>query len=763
MKCGQSRVCISFLAFLLWCCLPVGCPKLAAQIIVYQNDTTINPTTRFSEFEFGDEIVLAGNRPRMVAGFGFDYYGDFTSSNATAVVSFYKNDGVNVGVNGKTILAPGTLLYQSDPVKLTSGFHEQIISDIAINVPASFTWTVTFFGLSGQEGDRAGLLYEDPPTIGKSFDDFWENQNGVWGIYRTTAIGLVSNFGAIVSVFDDYVALPALTNLTILKNTSTAVIPFTMTTAVTNPGPVTVTGTSDNQTLVPNSAIHINGGLLGLSQSFQITPASNQVGTAKITLNATATNGFSTSGSFTLQVTEAASPITFSSIPDQHLLPGQSTPKLPFQVSGLATVGGFGGVTFSSSDKTVTPDFDILLDGDVNTGQFNVQVTTLAHPGETTITLKFTGKSGVSGSTSFKVSTLPDPTLEPPVLAGDGPTNGVLRLPYQFQFHAEKGTPPYTWSLPPGDTLPAGLGLGATNGLLSGTPTNAGVFEVAIRVTDQGGLFSDGIVNIAIDSPPVIASQPIGKTVLPGGDAAFSAYVKGASPLRYQWRREGQDLPGETNRLLLLTSIQPQQRGAYSLVITNSLGSVTSRVARLAVLEPPVIVTAPQSQNAVVGAGATLQVAANGNGPFRYQWFLNGQAILNQTNASLSLNGLQPADSGDYSVQVEGAFGTVASAPARLTVQAPSLAFANNFADRGRIQTSAGVGRGSNVGADQETGEPNHGGLPARKSVWTTWVAPANGVVSFSTRGSTFDTTLAVYTGNTLPTLAPVASDSDDG
>ena len=47
--------------------------------------------------------------------------------------------------------------------------------------------------------------------------------------------------------------------------------------------------------------------------------------------------------------------------------------------------------------------------------------------------------------------------------------------------------------------------------------------------------------------------------------------------------------------------------------------------------------------------------------------------------------------------------------------------------------------------------------------MWLTWVAPANGIVTFRTTGSSFDTLLAVYTGNTLGTLQAVASDDDSG
>ena len=45
--------------------------------------------------------------------------------------------------------------------------------------------------------------------------------------------------------------------------------------------------------------------------------------------------------------------------------------------------------------------------------------------------------------------------------------------------------------------------------------------------------------------------------------------------------------------------------------------------------------------------------------------------------------------------------------------------------------------------------------------MWWTWTAPATGSVTFDTRGSDFDTLLAVYTGDGLNRLAEVASNDD--
>lgn len=70
---------------------------------------------------------------------------------------------------------------------------------------------------------------------------------------------------------------------------------------------------------------------------------------------------------------------------------------------------------------------------------------------------------------------------------------------------------------------------------------------------------------------------------------------------------------------------------------------------------------------------------------------------------------------------------------------------------------------GSNEGTTIEGGEPAHANAQFGSSVWWTWTAPANGLVTLTTRGSSFDTLLAVYTGNVLSSLTPIASNDDDG
>lgn len=68
---------------------------------------------------------------------------------------------------------------------------------------------------------------------------------------------------------------------------------------------------------------------------------------------------------------------------------------------------------------------------------------------------------------------------------------------------------------------------------------------------------------------------------------------------------------------------------------------------------------------------------------------------------------------------------------------------------------------GNNSAADLQPGEPDHAGVPGGKSLWWTWVAASTGPVDVSTEGSSVDTALAVYTGDSIPQLSLVSSNDN--
>ncbi len=84
----------------------------------------------------------------------------------------------------------------------------------------------------------------------------------------------------------------------------------------------------------------------------------------------------------------------------------------------------------------------------------------------------------------------------------------------------------------------------------------------------------------------------------------------------------------------------------------------------------------------------------------------------------------------------------------------------DNFANCQFVGGVSGLVYGSNSGATKEAGEPNHANDPGGASIWYCWTAPINGVVTFNTLGSTFNTLLAAYTGGSVSNLALMAANA---
>lgn len=88
--------------------------------------------------------------------------------------------------------------------------------------------------------------------------------------------------------------------------------------------------------------------------------------------------------------------------------------------------------------------------------------------------------------------------------------------------------------------------------------------------------------------PPVIVAQPVNETIPLGESAIFGVQVHGEPPLKYQWRKNGQDLYAATFPNYATPPTTAADNGAkFDVVITNSLGTATSTTATLTVKMPP--------------------------------------------------------------------------------------------------------------------------------------------------------------------------------
>ncbi len=87
----------------------------------------------------------------------------------------------------------------------------------------------------------------------------------------------------------------------------------------------------------------------------------------------------------------------------------------------------------------------------------------------------------------------------------------------------------------------------------------------------------------------------------------------------------------------------------------------------------PTIVSQPADTNVYVGKAASFTVLVSGSWPMSFQWQKDGLNLPGSTNQTLVLSGVTTNDSGDYSVLVTNAHGSVASSRAFLTVVPPEV------------------------------------------------------------------------------------------
>ena len=195
-----------------------------------------------------------------------------------------------------------------------------------------------------------------------------------------------------------------------------------------------------------------------------------------------------------------------------------------------------------------------------------------------------------------------------------------------------------------------------------------------MEITDTNDSNTNGVPDLSdLGIAPAIIVQPTNQVVGLGRPAAFAVLASGSSPLQYHWRFNGSDYPACTDATLLISSAQLTNAGSYRVIITNAAGSVTSAVATLTVIAPPVITANPKSQNAKVGGNATFSVTASGTN-LQYRWWLLGGAGTSTntwpawTNSTLNLVGVSPPFAGGYFAVVTNLGGVAISSVATLII-----------------------------------------------------------------------------------------------
>jgi hypothetical protein len=177
-------------------------------VVVYETSTNYSGQYNQSANEYGDEIILFGNK-RVVTQIQIEYFASFVpSGDEFARIRFYENTGPGwMGSEQYRTPASPPLWETTFPVGI--GFNTATITVPNVKVPLRMTWTVQFFGIDLVASERAGLLIYGPPIVGSSFKDFWELRNGAWLPLKIPGIE-TTNFAARILAIDEVPPPPGL-------------------------------------------------------------------------------------------------------------------------------------------------------------------------------------------------------------------------------------------------------------------------------------------------------------------------------------------------------------------------------------------------------------------------------------------------------------------------------------------------------------------------------------------------------------------------
>ncbi len=166
---------------------------------------------------------------------------------------------------------------------------------------------------------------------------------------------------------------------------------------------------------------------------------------------------------------------------------------------------------------------------------------------------------------------------------------------------------------------------------------------------------------------PVFLRQPEPLDVVEDAPAFFVVQVAGID-LKYQWAKDGVDIPGATNIFLSIPSVSKTDSGLYSARAINLLGEVESEAVALSLLSPPTIVRQERLIQRRVGDAFSLWIDAAGTAPLEYTWFKGSTMLKEGAGPDLLIPEATLSDAGFYTVIVSNRIGSVTSLPIEVIV-----------------------------------------------------------------------------------------------
>lgn len=304
--------------------------------------------------------------------------------------------------------------------------------------------------------------------------------------------------------------------------------------------------------------------------------------------------------------------------------------------------------------------------------------------------------AGCSGYTA--ASPANQPAAPAPQITTSSMPGGTVATAYSTTLAATGGTTPYTWSITSG-SLPAGISLASSTGVVSGTPTAAGNASFTVKVTDAQSKTATQALSISVAAAG--GSPTISTSSLPGGTAgtAYSATVQatgGTTP--YTWSVSSGSLPTGLTLTASSGAISgtPTASGTSSFTVKVVDANSNAATKQLSITistsgpQPLAITTSALPQGSTSTAYSANLQASGGTPP--YTWSVASGSLpggLSLAGSSGVISGTpSAAGSSSFTIQVKDSASTPATAQKALTLTVVTGVALDQYGGRTNVQCS---------------------------------------------------------------------------